>query len=110
MADENIAASSDANPLHEQLDRSKTHQSVRSHLSGLSQTLSWPNQGFPGNCGRGEDMEYGSEGKTVVNGALGSTNDFSRSKTSQSVAERLPLPREIAFVTVICMAQLLTRE
>lgn len=110
MADEHVTASVNETQPQEQLGRSETHQSARSHFSGLSQSLSRPIQGFPGNCGRGEDTEYETDEKTVVDEAPQPTDDLTRSKTTQSVAERLPLPREIAFVVVICMAQLLTRE
>jgi hypothetical protein len=36
-------------------------------------------------------------------------DDLERSKSTKSIAETLSLPREIAFVSVICMAQFMTR-
>jgi hypothetical protein len=35
--------------------------------------------------------------------------DLERSKSTKSIAETLSLPREIAFVSIICMAQFMTR-
>ena len=36
-------------------------------------------------------------------------DDLTRTKSAVSIAETFSLPHEIAFVTVICMAQFLTR-
>jgi len=46
--------------------------------------------------------------KRIERGARGN-EDLSRTKSGISIAETLSLPREIAFVSVICMTNFLTR-
>jgi hypothetical protein len=41
---------------------------------------------------------------------MGAETEIGRTKSATSIAETLSLPREIAFVAIICMAQFTTRK
>jgi hypothetical protein len=55
-----------------------------------------------------EELGNHGEGNTDLGAEQG--EDLERSKSTKSIAETLSLPREAAFVFVICMAQFMTRS
>ncbi|QDS68933.1 hypothetical protein FKW77_008432 [Venturia effusa] len=58
------------------------------------------------NAGRRESYEVDVE-KSIINDTM--DGDLSKTKSAVSIADTLSLPREIAFVTILCMANFMTQ-